>query len=269
MGCDGSYAKLREVRNEKLLLNWEAWNAVDKVEKSEWYTHLATVGHLTKAISDPRISSWNVGPHGFRGGREKIFALFEIGDPIICLQDLRIPENKVDAVKSELHAVFSHYWIYISTAISNGATNQDERGRPYRFTTLTALDSHYLPSATHLSLHPGSSKGPKREGTRKPPTAGRSVDITTKNGGELHVINLYQFTANDRGEQDVIWGLNFWISRHPGERVILIGDMNGSIPGGSHNYAHPMEKNLVEADVRLAKFRADSEGTLSSPTEHT
>jgi len=45
--------------------------------------------------------------------------------------------------------------------------------------------------------------------------------------------------------------------------------MNGSIPGGRHNYAHPMEKNLVEADVRLTKFCADSKGTLSSPTKHT
>jgi len=50
---------------------------------------------------------------------------------------------------------------------------------------------------------------------------------------------------------------------------MLIGNMNGSIPGGRHNYAHPMERNLVEADVRLAKFCADSKGTLSSPTEHT
>jgi len=117
MGCDGTYAKLREVRNEKILLYREAWNAVDRVDKSEWYTNLSTVGHLTQTvghlISDPRISSWNVGPHGFRGGREEIFALFEKGDPIICLQDLRIPENKVNAVKSELHTLFPHYWIYI------------------------------------------------------------------------------------------------------------------------------------------------------------
>jgi len=45
--------------------------------------------------------------------------------------------------------------------------------------------------------------------------------------------------------------------------------MNGFILGGRHNYAHPMEKNLVEADVRLAKFCADYKGTISSPTEHT
>jgi len=190
------------------------------------------------------------------------------------LQDLRIPENKVNAVKSELHALFPHYWIYISTAITIGAANQDEQDRHYRFTTLTALDSHYFPPATHLSLHPGSSKGPKRGGARKPPTAGRSVAINTKTktGGSLHIINLYQFTTNDGGQQDVVtvWGLiNSWINRHPGERVILIGDMNGSTPGGRHNYAHPMEKNLVEADVRLAKFCADSKRTISSPTEHT
>ena len=120
MGYDGTYAKLREFRNEKLLLNREAWNAVDRVDKSEWYTHLSTVGHLTQTISDPRISSWNatvghltqtisdprisscnVTPHGFRGGREEIFALFEKGDPIICLQDLRIPENNFESGCSE------------------------------------------------------------------------------------------------------------------------------------------------------------------------
>jgi len=58
-----------------------------------------------------------VGPYGFRGEREEIFAIFEKGDPIICLQDLRIPESKVEAVKSELHALLAYYWIFISTAI--------------------------------------------------------------------------------------------------------------------------------------------------------
>jgi len=246
MGCNRINATLRQVRNEKLLFNREAWNAVDMADKSEWCTHLSTVGYLTQIISDLKISSWNVGPHVFRGGREEFFALFEKGDPIICLQDLRIQENKVDVVKSELHALFPHYWIYISTATINGAGSEDKRGRHYIFTTLTSLDSHYFPSATHLSLHPGCSKGSKRGGARQPPTAGRSISITTHtgNGGNLSIINLYQFTANDGGQQEVVWGLiNAWISRHPGERVILIGDMNGSIPGWRHNYAHPMETN--------------------------
>jgi len=118
---------------------------------------------------------------------------------------------------------------------NNGAGSQDERGRHYKFTTLTALDSHYFPSATSLSLHPGSCKGSNRGGALKPPTAGTLISITTKtkNGGNL----LYQFTADDGCQQDVVWiPINFWISRHPGERIILIGDMNGSIPGGVNNY---------------------------------
>ena len=115
-----------------------------------------------------------------------------------------------------------------------------------------------------------SRKGPKRGGAQKPPTAGRSIAVTTKtkNGGNLHIINLYKFTANDGGQQDVVWKLiHAWISRHPGERVILIVDMNGSILGGRHNYAHPMEKSLIQADDRLAKFCANSKGTISSPEE--
>jgi len=155
---------------------------------------------------------------------------------------LTIPENKVKAVKSELHALFPHYWIYISTATINGAGSQDERGRHFEFTILTALDSHYYPSATHLSLHPGSSKGSKRGGARKPPTAGRSISITTKtkNGGNLHIIN----TANDRGQQDVVWGLiNAWIRRHPGER-----DDDDCF------YYHSLRNNIVIAFGTLSSF---------------
>jgi len=69
------------------------------VDTSGWYVHLSTVGYMTQTISDPRISSWNVEPHGFREGREEIFALFEKGNSVICLQDLRIPDNRVKAVK--------------------------------------------------------------------------------------------------------------------------------------------------------------------------
>jgi len=35
IGCDGTNAKLRQVRNEKLLLNREARNVVDMADKSE------------------------------------------------------------------------------------------------------------------------------------------------------------------------------------------------------------------------------------------
>ena len=91
-----------------------------------------------------------------------------------------------------------------------------------------------------------------------------------QNGCYLQIINLYQFTANDGGQQDVVRKrIHAWISRHPGEQVILIGDMNCSIQGGRHNYTHPMEKSLVETDDRLAKFCDNSKGTILSPAEFT
>ena len=61
--------------------------------------------------------------------------------------------------------------------------------------------------------------------------------------------------------------INARISRHPGERVILIGDLNGSIPERRQYYAHPM--NLAEVGDRLAKFCANSNGTILSTTEFT
>ena len=71
MGCDGTAAKLRQARNKKLLLNGVAWQALNPKDRAEWYIHLSAVGHQTRTLADPRISSWNVGPHGFRGGREE------------------------------------------------------------------------------------------------------------------------------------------------------------------------------------------------------
>ena len=56
----------------------------------------------------------------------------------------------------------------------------------------------------------------------------------------------------------VIIDPSVYYSLSAGDRVILIEDMNGSIPGGRHNYAHSMEKNLAEADDRLANFCANS-----------
>ena len=114
LGSDGSEARRRQARNEKLLLNKEAWNATNERDKVGWLAHLAIVGHQVRSLCDPKMSSWNVGPHGFRGGRLEIFAVFEAGDPVICLQDLRIPKKRVKATKDELHALFPHYWIFIS-----------------------------------------------------------------------------------------------------------------------------------------------------------
>lgn len=68
----------------------------------------------------------------------------------------------------------------------------------------------------------------------------------------------------------MIWEfIRTWINRHPGERVILIGDLNGLILGGKHNFKHPMRKSLVETDERLLQFCINAKGTIWSPKGFT
>ena len=55
MGCDRAGAKLRQVGNEKLLLDQETLYAANSQDESDWHIHLSTVGHLTRTIVDPRI----------------------------------------------------------------------------------------------------------------------------------------------------------------------------------------------------------------------
>jgi len=81
MGCDGANAKPRQVRNEKLLLNREAWNVVDNADKFAWYTPLSTIGHLTQTISDPRISCGTWDPMGSEEAERKSLPYSRKGNP--------------------------------------------------------------------------------------------------------------------------------------------------------------------------------------------
>ena len=72
-------------------------------------------GSQQRRLSNPRIISWNAGPHGYRNSRVEIRSIFAQGQPLICLQDLQIPPKLIPAIKDELHAQFPHYWIFIST----------------------------------------------------------------------------------------------------------------------------------------------------------
>jgi len=86
--------------------------------------------------------TWNVGPHGYRNSRDKIWSLFAQGQPLICLQDLQIPRKLISTNKDELHAQFLHYWIFIS-AVNEQGVPCDSSDEHYNFTMLTALDSHH------------------------------------------------------------------------------------------------------------------------------
>ena len=130
-------------------------------------------GSQQRRLSNPRIISWNAGPHGYRNSRDEIWSLFAQGQPLICLQDLQIPRKLISTIKDELQAQFLHYWIFISTVNKQGASCNSSCEH-CNFTTLTALDSHHFPSATSETLHPGRQL--RRGNCLQPIVSGRDYD---------------------------------------------------------------------------------------------
>jgi len=108
-GLEGANAKVREERRLDLKLNKDAWNLLSGRDQEDWITHLITNGAQQIRRLNPCIVSWNAGPHGYRNSRDEIWSLFAQGQPIICLQDLRIPRKKISGIKDELHNQFPHY----------------------------------------------------------------------------------------------------------------------------------------------------------------
>ena len=121
LGADGSLAITRQNSNLKLLADKEAWKGfLPRTTQQEWLLHLSGTGSQTFTRMDPTLSSWNVGPHGYKQGRTEILALFEQGDPIICLPDLKIPTQRILTIKQELQNLFPNYLVFVSTSRNPG-----------------------------------------------------------------------------------------------------------------------------------------------------
>jgi len=188
-GSEGVKASIRAELQLDLKLNKDAWKALSGQEQEGWVSHLVITGSQQHRLSNPRIISWNAGPHGYRNSRDEIWSIFAQGQPLICLQDLRIPPKSIPAIKDELHAQFQQYWIFISTVNKQGGTCNSSGGH-YNFTTLTALDSYHFPSATSETLHPGRQL--RRGKGLHPVVSGRALALSTtnKSGGKFVIINL-------------------------------------------------------------------------------
>ena len=116
LGADGAKATSRAELQLGLKLNKDAWRALSVAEQEDWNIHLTANGSQQRRLANPRLVSWNAGPHGYRNSRDEIWSIFAQGNPLICLQDLRIPQKMIHAIKDELQALFLHCWIFISTA---------------------------------------------------------------------------------------------------------------------------------------------------------
>jgi len=209
--------------------------------------------------------SWNVGPHGYQKGKKEIHQIFEQGPPIICLQDVRIPKRRKNAVKRELQRVFPHYWIYITTAQSS---RKDCRDRPYVYSVLTALHSAFFPKVTQMRCHYSRQMDPD---TRRE-IDGRlsNTQAQTPTGTTFQVINIYQFTAaNPTGQTDMWTTTENWINKQKNNRIIMQGDLNCAHAGCRWDYAQPLNKDIGTADNKLEHFLKNTSGCFHAQQEHT
>jgi len=198
-------------------------------------------------------------------------SLFAQGQPLICPQDLRIPPKLIPTIKDELHAQFPHYWIFILTVNKQGVTC-DSSCEHYNFTTLTALESYHLSSATSETLHPGQQLR-WGEGFH-PIVSGRALALSTKiksgHGGKFVITNVYRFTAANPAEEKEVWDIiAAWVLKHSNDKLILIGDFDSAPARGRTGYSIPLSDSLRQADARLWDFCQDTGGDLGSSRCHS
>jgi len=75
-GSEGAKATSRAELRLDLKMNKDAWKVLLGQEQEDWVTHLVINGSQQRRLSNPRIISWNAGPHGYRNSRDEIWSLF-------------------------------------------------------------------------------------------------------------------------------------------------------------------------------------------------
>jgi len=150
-GFAGTYARQKQASLAPIQTGWKRWvemhsNKDIMTPRIGWTSNLQISGSIETNTVEKAVF-WNIGPHGYKGSKEAQQQIFELGPPIICLQDVRIPKRRKNSVKRELQRIFPHCWIYITTAQSQRTNNKD---RPYVFSVLTVLHLAFLPKFTQV-----------------------------------------------------------------------------------------------------------------------
>jgi len=84
-GSEGAKATSRAELRLDLKLNTDSSKVLSGQEQEDWVTHLVINVSHQRRLSNPRIFSWNAGPHRYRNSRDEIWSLFAQGQPLICL----------------------------------------------------------------------------------------------------------------------------------------------------------------------------------------
>jgi len=78
-GSEGAKASIRAELRLDLKLNEDACKALSGQEQEDWVSHLVITGSQQRRLSNPRIISWNAGPHGYRNSIDEIWSIFAQG----------------------------------------------------------------------------------------------------------------------------------------------------------------------------------------------
>jgi len=94
-GFSGTYAPQKQASLAPILTGWKRWvelhSTIDnKNPRTGWILNLGISGSIATNKVEKAVS-WNMGPRGYKGSKEEVHKTFEQGPPIICLQDVRIP----------------------------------------------------------------------------------------------------------------------------------------------------------------------------------
>jgi len=98
LGFSGTYARKKQTGLDPILTGRKRWmefntTSDDQMPRTGWLLNLRTSGSISMNKEEKAVS-WNVGPHGYKGSKEEIHKIFE-EPPVICLQDVRIPQRYV------------------------------------------------------------------------------------------------------------------------------------------------------------------------------
>jgi hypothetical protein len=183
-----------------------------------------------QSVEAHSILLWNLGPHGFEKSGLHIDRIFSENRSVICLQDLRISLRRKEEIRSDLERRFP-YKVFIS--VHQHRATQRHRNTGYVFSTLTALHTGVFLSTFSFQL--GAPKYRHRREKRRMvfTDSGRSLCLTAtlRSGEQLHLLNVYQFTAAHNALQCQLWErLTAWIRKHSAEKILLLGDLNSTMP---------------------------------------
>jgi len=193
-----------------------------------WTSNLQILGSIETNTIEKAVS-WNIGSHGYKGSKEAVYQIFELGPPIICLQDVQIPKRRKNSVKRELQRIFPHYWIYVTTAQSPRTNSKD---RPYVFSVLTALHSAFLPKVTQVRCRHSRQMRPEI----RMEIDGRFSILQgrTPTGETFQCIHIFLFSASNPPGKNEMWNTteNWTIKQGKLEgRIIMQGDLNSAHSG--------------------------------------